>query len=222
MKILITSDLHNRHDWYNWLLYANVGHDAIAIAGDLIDMRFDTAPQVAFVTHWMNRATATGKKLFLCEGNHDVSGTSFGELNWMESIGMTLGVITVGRSEMVHTTDGCPTIITTCRYAPASAVPNEELFQTGFKLRQAEPDSKWIVLHHEPPRGLLGDKFSASPYLPQWITDYAPDYVVCGHDHSTPLKNGFCTERRGRTLVINPGQRFVDNEFRLPRGDIFS
>ena len=39
MKLLATSDLHNRHDWYAWLHNKAPQYDAVVIAGDLLDNR---------------------------------------------------------------------------------------------------------------------------------------------------------------------------------------
>ncbi len=63
MKTLITADLHHRRDWYNWLLQQAHTIDAIAIAGDLLDMSVDVTPQIAFVTHWAQRMSYTGTLL---------------------------------------------------------------------------------------------------------------------------------------------------------------
>lgn len=219
MKILITADLHHRRDWYNWLLQQAHTVDAIAIAGDLLDMRFDITQQIAFVTHWAQRMSCTGTLIFLCDGNHDGNAPSilnslsndlivlpsFGR--WMDTLGKLPNITVSGESKLLHDNAGQPMIVTCAHYEPASESPNKELFDAGFKLKQANSDAPWIVLHHEPPKGLLSSAVCAAPYLPGWISDYQPDFICCGHDHSSPLQNGFCTERRGKTLVINPGQR---------------
>jgi len=70
MKLLATSDLHNRHDWYAWLHNKAPQYDAVVIAGDLLDMTQDLQPQIEFLRNWVADMRAVGTPRFRFDRNH--------------------------------------------------------------------------------------------------------------------------------------------------------
>ncbi|MEQ1750135.1 MAG: metallophosphoesterase, partial [Prosthecobacter sp.] len=66
----------------------------------------------------------------------------------------------------------------------------------------------WVM--HEPPTGTrlsaAGSVVEGHAWWRDAIEEHQPKLVVCGHDHSTPIKNGIWQEHIGRTTVINVGQ----------------
>jgi Icc-related predicted phosphoesterase len=39
------------------------------------------------------------------------------------------------------------------------------------------------------------------------LQENPPDYYVCGHIHQAPYIHGGCSQRLGKTIVLNPGRR---------------
>jgi DNA repair exonuclease SbcCD nuclease subunit len=180
-------------------------------------MDSDPLIQVAFLRQWIEKAHRAGKKILLCDGNHDsLAGVSWptnqppsawsdfcsraqiGE-HWTNAL-LEEGASVVGGMTEVIAGD---LIVTSLRYATdeSSAV---SLLEKGASLRRAQR-LPWVLLHHEPPPGVLGHPALASPALAQWIHDYAPTAVFCGHDHHSPLRNETCFERIGLSRVFNVG-----------------
>jgi Icc-related predicted phosphoesterase len=49
------------------------------------------------------------------------------------------------------------------------------------------------------------------PELAQWIDQYQPDLVFCGHVHNAPFRpDGSWIDRRGATWVFNAGRQIGD------------
>ena len=229
MKLLATSDLHNRHDWYAWLHNKAPQYDAVVIAGDLLDMfHGDLYPQVVFLGRWIAQMKATGTHLFLVDGNHDFGGF-LTRLNlvpeagtkpdvlvrdaclrerWMDELAARYGErCAVGW--MVKRYPELDNLIVTCLpYDQEAEHDKEKLMKQGSILRrQLTPSPCWIVLHHEPPPGKLGAEGNSSAVLGHLIEDFQPRLVFCGHDHDAPFRSGTCCEQVGLTYVFNPGYR---------------
>ena len=72
---------------------------------------------------------------------------------------------------------------------------------------------KWIWIHHAPPANSPtswgGARYFGDVELVQWIGQYRPDMVVCGHVHQSPfVHDGSWYDRIGATWVFNVGQQF--------------
>jgi predicted MPP superfamily phosphohydrolase len=72
MRLLLTADLRYRLSWFKWLDAQAVHYEAIAIAGDLLDV-FYKEPlkrQVQRTSAWL-RSLASKSSVIVCSGNHD-------------------------------------------------------------------------------------------------------------------------------------------------------
>ena len=227
MKLLLSSDLHYRADWFAWLLKAAPKYDAVAVAGDLLDIDSELAPQIEFLRDWVRKMKRTGTPLFLCCGNHDLNGTAlawpydpteklspeqeaFRQLAksteyWMDALMEEGACIVGGMVKTLPNLDGL--IVTSLRYGADQTETNASLMEKGKQLRQASPRSPWLCLHHQPPVGLLGREGMGSPLLGEWVEENQPRIVLCGHDHRSPFVNDTCSERIGLSYVFNPGHR---------------
>ena len=72
---------------------------------------------------------------------------------------------------------------------------------------------QWFWVHHAPPAGSPtsqdGNSYPGDVELEQWIGQYKPDAVLCGHVHQSPLRpGGSWVDRIGSTLVFNPGRQY--------------
>ena len=72
VKILHTSDLHFRKDWFDWMTSHAKDFDACCLSGDLLDLLADPKPslatQIRWVSDWLSSFPA---RLCVCSGNHD-------------------------------------------------------------------------------------------------------------------------------------------------------
>jgi predicted phosphodiesterase len=75
MKVLITTDLHYRAAWFEWLIREASHFDAVFIAGDFLDIFIaeSRTAQAAQAQRWL-RGLAKVTKLAICSGNHDNAG----------------------------------------------------------------------------------------------------------------------------------------------------
>lgn len=200
MKVLLTADLHNRHDWYRWLLTQAKEYDLVCIAGDLLDM-FGTDEQ-GQIDHlrgtWLPAMTATGTPIALCSGNHDQ-----GMITWLNYVGRPELVVGDGCTQLLTLGSGDPLIVTTCPYYRTFNVRDSVLiglWEEGARLRD-ETQSPWLVLHHEPLPP--NSSYIATHWLSQRLQQYRPTYVLSGHLHDMDEFAG----RRWGAWLFNAGQR---------------
>lgn len=221
MRILATSDLHGRRDWFQWILNVAPRFDAIAIAGDIIDQDSDPILQIAFIRRWVENVHKTGTRLLLTDGNHDMAiqpqwprnepSSKWADFvtraqleeTWMHALAQEGADMVAGMTKVV--TNGGQLLVTSLQYGREHESANETALQGAAKIRRALP-VRWLVLHHEPPPGLLGHPAVSSPALGEWIERFQPDVVLVGHDHEAPARHGTCVEKFGITRVINAGQ----------------
>jgi Icc-related predicted phosphoesterase len=76
----------------------------------------------------------------------------------------------------------------------------------------SEEGKRWIWIHHAPPAksptSWGGDRHFGDVELREWIDQYRPDIVLCGHVHQSPfIKDGSWVDRIGSTWVFNAGQQ---------------
>jgi Icc-related predicted phosphoesterase len=231
MKLLLTADLHYRLDWYEWLLKNAPAYDAVAVAGDLLDMSQDLPPQIEFLRGWVAKMKLAGTPLFLCDGNHDFNSTALPwpknpnerpspeqaafdrrarlAEHWMDALVGEGASIVSGMVKVFPELDNL--IVSSLFYDLEDDDVNCSLFEKGAQLRRASPRSPWLVLHHEPPIGLIGDVGLGNRLLGAWIEEFQPKLVLSGHDHKTPFVKDTCRDRIGLTYVFNPGHHAPNN-----------
>ena len=227
MKLLLTADLHSRRGWYEWLLKEAPQYDAVAIAGDLLDLFQYLPPQIEFLRDWVTKMKATGIPLFICDGNHDFNSTALPwptnpnerpspeqadfiqrallAEHWMDALVEEGATIVSGMAKAFPELEGL--IVTSLLYGSDSEETNASLMKKGAQLRRASPRSPWLVLHHEPPVGLIGRPELGNRLLGDWIEELQPTLACCGHDHDSPFLNSTCVERVGLSRLFNPGYR---------------
>jgi predicted phosphodiesterase len=73
MRLLLTADLHRDPAKLRWLLEEAPAHDAILVAGDLLDIFSDTGfvEQKSQALIWRQSVLISGKSFAWCSGNHD-------------------------------------------------------------------------------------------------------------------------------------------------------
>ncbi len=191
MKLLHTTDLHFRREWFEWVEAQAPGFDAVCISGDLLEMvgpqRKDFRVQIRWVRDWIRRFPG---KLFICSGNHDW---------WMSAHGVTDTDAKGGwlrkMSTVTTAVDGSRRIENGIQFItiPWLGIPSE-----------MEPAARVIVIAHCPPaycavaqsgKQDLGDSGLAE------VCKTSEMLVLCGHVH-TP-NHWFATS--GQSLCINPG-----------------
>ena len=202
MKVLCVADLHGREAWYEWLLRKAGDYDAIAVAGDLVDMFRATHPQIEYLREqWFSAFLETGVALAVCTGNHDVSLAG-----WLSSLRSEHRIVGDGQTEVITSHDAA-LVVTTIPYRWSfDGAGNQrltDLWQRGSQLRRTS-GLKWLVLHHEPPAPLA--PAPVANQLEAWIRLYSPDYVSSGHFHAGPAILGRHAQRIGGTLCYNAGQ----------------
>ena len=70
-----------------------------------------------------------------------------------------------------------------------------------------QPRKQWIWIHHAPPdkspTSWGGARYFGDTELAQWIGEYQPDIVFCGHVHQSPfVKDGSWVDRIGDDLGV--------------------
>jgi uncharacterized protein len=195
MKLLHTTDLHFRCDWFDWIAAQAPRFDAVCISGDLLDMvgpqRKDFRTQIKWVRDWIRRFPG---KLFICSGNHDW---------WMPIHGVTDTDAKGGwlrkMSTITVAVDGSRRIENDIQFItlPWLGVPSD-----------IDANRRVIVITHCPPahsgvaqsgKQDLGDADLAK------TCSTAELIVLCGHVHE-PLQ-WFATV--GHSVCINPGCDFT-------------
>lgn len=206
MKILLIADMHDRRDWYDWLIREAAGYDLVCIAGDFVNA---FAPDVEgqekyLLEDWLPRFTATGVPLALCSGNHDDPGVTWASHAPREKF------VTDGETRLLSFPINQKLVVTTCpnnKWGGDSFMVN--LWTEGARLRDEE-EGPWLVLCHEPPWEISPSEDLSSMWLTRNIAQYHPDFVSCGHFHET--ENFPFAARVGTTWCTNAGQ-----DLRAPR-----
>lgn len=149
MKALLIADLHNRRDWYRWLITQAEEYDLICIAGDLLDaFGLDEQGQIDYLRReWLPGMVATGTPVALSSGNHDHSMISW--LDYVTKPGLVVGD---GNTQLLRLASGEDLVVTTCPYYRTFNIRDSvmiALWEEGARLRD-ETQVPWLVLHHEP------------------------------------------------------------------------
>jgi len=205
MKIFITADLHYREHWFRWLLDRAADYDLICIVGDLLDMfyREPRLAQAREVSRWI-RELAKVTRVAICSGNHDNAGRQISAdrapvYEWLVELGTEPNIITDGVTEIVS-----DLIVTTVPYHCSKE--QKSVWLDRGKILRSQRGSRWLVLHHVPPKaypGSTGEEREAAELL----RTYRPEYFVSGHSHQYPYlaENGWAQTINGVRVFV-PGQ----------------
>ena len=206
MRSLLVSDIHYRLKQLDWLLSVAPEFDLVVIAGDHLDAVSPVSieAQVAVTLKYLERLGAV-VPLVVCSGNHDLNALSpEGEkvAKWM-SKARRLGVVADGGSVVLG-----ETLVTVCPWWDGPSL-KESVARQLASDSQRRP-ARWIWVYHSPPLGSPiswnGAKHYGDESLRDWVTGYAPDFVLCGHIHQSPFRaGGSWIDRIGSSWLFNAG-----------------
>ncbi len=211
MRCLITADLHYSLKQFDWVLRAAPGFDLVVLAGDHLDIfsSVDGRAQILVVLKYLERL-ATLAPLLISSGNHDLDAhDSSGErtANWILKV-REASVPTDGEAHVIG-----DTLFTICPWWDG---PNaKERIAQQLARDAALARKSWVWIYHSPPKGSpTGQEFSGTlgeVELADWIDQYKPDLVFCGHAHNAPFwQRGSWVDRIGETWVFNAGKQIGD------------
>ena len=94
-----------------------------------------------------------------------------------------------------------------CSAESREALPSDPDTWLPQLMRRLGPAGRTLWLMHESPVGLpLAHPCTFNPAWTGAVERFAPRLVACGHDHSTPLKNGTWHTPLGKSTCLNVGQ----------------
>lgn len=222
----MAADIHRDAVKLRWLLEEAPAHDAVLIAGDLLDIFSDTrfVEQKSEILLWRQAVLMSNKSFAWCSGNHDF----FHFINtplyaasplWMRetpssATSVTDGetrVMEAGRERIAITTIPWPitggnVFVERSRTTYLDYV--NDLLREGKKLQRE--GFTWILLCHEPPANTpLSATYMApeADFTSRMIVASEPDFSLHGHIHQSPMApGGSWIWRSKRTIGFNPGQ----------------
>ena len=227
MKILLTSDLHRDAGKLLWLQEEAPEHDALLVAGDLLNIYSNTGliDQKSGILCWRDTVLKSGKSFAWCSGNHDFFNgdhTPMADASplWMREHPSTETCVTDGESRLLETPEGGLAVTTlpwpvhggdlvVDGYRTSYLDFVKKLLKAGRKIKDEE-GVPWIVLNHEPPGGtpLSATYFAPEADFTRRIINAAePDFSLHGHIHQAPTSpGGFWIFQLGPTVCLNAGQ----------------
>jgi len=227
MRLLLTSDLHRNGKKLLWLLDEAPGHDALVVAGDLLDIFSNTGftDQKSGALRWRDAVLKSGKSFAWCSGNHDFfhgdhTPMAAASPLWMRENPSTKSFVTDGETRLLQTTRGNLAVTTIPwpvhggdlvldGYRTTYLDFVKRLLHSGRKIKEEE-GVPWIVLNHEPPGGTpLSATYSApeADFGRRLIEAAEPDFSLHGHIHQAPTApGGSWIWQLGPTVCFNAGQ----------------
>ena len=209
MKLLLVADLHYVLKQLDWVQSVAPDFDLVTVVGDLLDIA-STLPldaQIVVVLKHLARLKDRARQLVVCSGNHDLDfRDAAGEKvpRWMTRV-------RAGRHSHRRR---CRRAGRDARHrVPLVGRPNARA-AIGEQLARdaALPRERWLWLYHAPPEdsptSWAGQRHFGDPALRDWIVEYRPDFVLCGHIHQAPFRRGGSwVDRIADTWVFNAGQQ---------------
>ncbi len=206
VRMLAVSDLHYRLPSFDWLCGVGAGYDAVALAGDLLDIASPVPleAQIVVVNSYLERLAGM-TQLFVVSGNHDLDGPGeHGEQisAWLRRR-RTAAVYTDGDS-----VDIGEVRVTLCPWWDGPIT--RALVGDQLSLAAKDRPACWLWIYHAPPAGTPlcsdGRRTFADDDLAAWIGAHRPDLVMCGHIHQAPwVDGGSWFGRLADTWVFNAG-----------------
>jgi Icc-related predicted phosphoesterase len=205
LKLLVTADLHYNLKQYDWVLDQAPLYDAIIMAGDLLDLASNVTPEVQslVIERYLLKMQAQ-RRILVSSGNHDVDENQ--TTSWMTHLrqeGLEVDGMAVSLGDKIQ--------ISLCPWWQTDE-EKQRLYQ---QLRADQPDQTkekicWIWVHHAPPDqtplSWTGKAFKGEPLLNEWVSEFQPDLVFCGHIHYAPFKQGGAWKlQQGKTWIFNAG-----------------
>jgi Icc-related predicted phosphoesterase len=192
----------------DWVLSVADSYDLVVVAGDHLDISSIVEPdaQIAVTLEYLTRIAAK-TPVVACSGNHDLNGCNeLGERAalWLADAAGRV-VVDGARLEIGDA------LISVCAYwdGPQTRdVVGRQLADDAAHVGERD----WIWIYHAPPDGSTtswtGKRHYGDTDLNQWIEQYRPALVVCGHVHESPFASaGGWIDRVGSTVVVNAGKQ---------------
>jgi Icc-related predicted phosphoesterase len=204
MNILLLADLHEVEARYRWVASVAEEYDLVCIGGDVLQL-FHNLPWSRQLTQRMASLQAIAAKapLAFCEGNHDVGRVAGLFAGWSEEAEPP--VLVSPGTRIFTDRKGTPGLVVTALPFLSQAACPDTLWLAG-KNEQEHTGLPWLVLHHEPPRGVPGERGSGSSSFRASLEQYQPDFVLSGHIHTLayPPQGAFAAQI-GNTWCLNAG-----------------
>lgn len=200
MRIAAISDIHEDEYFIKRLNKNKDSYDLILFAGDLTHVG-----NPARVKYFMKKLNDIGKKIIFIPGNHDFYFEKEENVEELKkefpNIEILINEYTEYEGIKIY---GCPMSL---RFFNWAFMCSEEQMKSFLPDKYVD-----ILLIHQPP---LHDKLSkfynfysgnvnnpGSSSINQYIKDFEPKYVICGHIH----ENGSNFVNIGKTTCINASQ----------------
>ncbi|MFO1142715.1 MAG: metallophosphoesterase [Amaricoccus sp.] len=208
MNILLVADQHYALKQFDWILSVAPDHDAVVIAGDLLEVAsiVPQGAQIVVVTEYL-RQLSEKTRVFVCSGNHDLDtegpgGERFAA--WLKGLGIA-GV--VGDGEAMRVDDVLFSCLPWWEGDATRAAIGAQLARDA-----ARAAGTWVWVYHAPPAespvSWGGKRSFGDRALSDWIAEYSPALVLSGHVHQAPfVSGGRWVDRVGETWVFNMGQQ---------------
>ncbi len=208
MKCLLVADIHYDLRKFDWVVEAAAHVDVVVLAGDHLEVSsmVDRPAQTLVVQRYFARIRQQAP-LLVCSGNHDLDAKdASGELTskWLAKVRF-LGTPSDGDSHRIG-----DTLFSICPWWDGES--GRGRIADKLVADAADRPARWIWLHHAPPEGSPvswnGRRSFGDDSLREWIEEYRPDVVFCGHVHQSPFTaKGSWADKIGDTWVFNAGHQ---------------
>lgn len=208
MKYLLVSDLHYTLKQFDWVHSVAADFDVVVIAGDHLDIAAiaETNVQTLVIAKYLKRLRAK-TRLLVSSGNHDLTGVDdAGEktANWLGRVREP--GIWIDRDSLEIN----GTLFTICPWWDGPHSRDQLAAQLATDAER--PKQTWTWVYHSPPDqspvSWIGKKHFGDADLVQWIRQYRPAFVLTGHVHQAPFREGGSwVDRIDSTWVFNAGRQ---------------
>ena len=213
MKFLVVADFHYALKQWDWLKQAAPDFDLVIFAGDLLDIVsiVDKEVQILVTLKYL-RSIQPQAPLLVTTGNHDGNQQNdAGEnvVTWLEQA-RDFGVVIDGES--YETADGKMAFTLFPWWDGDETRAEAEALLKREAEKYRDRDITWTWVYHVPPQdspiSWTGKVHFGDPLLGEWIQEYRPDMVFCGHVHQAPfVKDGSWVDKIGDTWIFNMGKQ---------------
>jgi Icc-related predicted phosphoesterase len=214
VKLLITADLHYNLRQFDWVLSQASAYDAVILAGDLLDLGSSLSHEVqtVVVERYLLKLRQMGR-ILASSGNHDAepqqaragagSELSSYAAQWMQHLSR----------DGIEVDGLCVSLGGEIKVSICPWWETREQQEQSYRQLQRDREvaaRQWIWIHHVPPDqtpvSWTGKLHQGEPVLSEWMAEFEPDFVFCGHIHAAPFRSGGSWNiKQGKSWVFNAG-----------------